>query len=276
MTKEKKKIKKGSNDLKAKEDQLEPTSSENKDTESLEKEEPKLLEERAHHELEYFSKDELAEKNKALEADLKKLKEEYKKAQEWKNKYTFLQAEFENAQKRWDKNRQNLRNQNIASVIRSLLPLYDSFKKAVDTDKENSVLNGFFNQFMSILKSYKAEPIKVETNDMFDYNLHEALTSIEKEDVPKNSILDIIQDGWKLGKDVIRYSKVVISKEPKPPESEPEPELEENSEEVEEAIKEEADKEEKANQNQGEKDNKEEKSTTSDKNEESGSNNSSK
>ena len=87
---------------------------------------------------------------------------------------------------------------------------------------------------MNILKSNKANPIEVKLNDRFDYNYHEALSSIEKEDVPENTILDIIQDGWKLENEVIRYTKVIISKKLKLPEPEPElksePEVEPNEE----------------------------------------------
>jgi len=188
----------------------------------------KKLEEKEHLELDYFSKEDLIKEKEALEKKLANLKENVDKLQkekdESKKKFMHLQAEFENAQKRWDKNRQNLRIEYTASILKSFLPLYDSFKKAIETanEAEKKLLNGFYNQFMSILKSYGAEPIQVEVKDKFDYNVHEALTSVEKEDVPENQILEIIQDGFKYGKDVIRYTKVIISRKPKPPELEPE------------------------------------------------------
>ncbi|MBA7601756.1 Protein GrpE [subsurface metagenome] len=154
-----------------------------------------------------------------------------------------LQAEFENAQKRWNKNRQNLRIEYTASVLKNFLPLYDSFKKAIDSanETEKNVLNNFYTQFMNVYKSYGAEPILVKINDSFDYSIHEALSSIENRDVPENRILEIIQDGFKYGKVVIRYaSKVIISKKPKPPEPEPEPEEKKVEKEAyEEQVKEE-------------------------------------
>ena len=199
------------------------------------KEEPKLLECEEQKVLEYFSKDELCKKVKEFEQlnkeqgeQLTKLKAE---SADWKNKYMRLQAEFENAHKRWDKNRQNLRIEYTATVIKSFLPLYDSFRKALsDNNKDTGVLKGFYNQFMNILKSYKAEPIEAKPNEPFDYNYHEALSSVERDDVPNNTIIDVIQDGWKLDKEIIRYTKVILSKEPKPPELEPEPVKEEGVE----------------------------------------------
>ena len=201
--------------------------------------EPDLLEEKEGAELdllEYYSKDDLIKKIKRHEEQLKLNDTIIKDLKDWKEKYVHLQAEFENANKRWDKSRNNLKIQYTASVLKSFLPLYDSFKKAIDSDsQENEVLTQFYNQFLSILKFQGAEPIEIKEDDIFDYTIHEALTSLERDDVPENSIIDIIQDGWKLGKDILRYSKVVISKKPKPPELEPEPEPE-KEEEVKEDV----------------------------------------
>ena len=208
-------------------------------------EEVKRLEEKEHYELDYFSKEDLVKKNEDLEKELGKHKESVEKLQkvnvDSKNKYMKLQADFENAQKRWDKNRQNLRIEYTASVLKNFLPLYDSFKKAIDSDKANEtekhILTGFYNQFMNIFKSYGVEPIQVKINDPFDYNIHEALSTVEKEDIPENIIIEIVQDGFKYGKEVIRYAKVIISRKPKLPEPEPEPEeekVEEGKEEIDE------------------------------------------
>jgi molecular chaperone GrpE len=210
---------------------------------AIKQEEVKQLEEKEHYELEYFSKAEVAEEVKNLKKELTEIKDKFSKLQkdndESKRKYILLQAEFENAQKRWNKSRQNLRTQYTASVLKNFLPLYDSFKKAMETENEaeNKILTSFYNQFMSTFKSYGAEPIQVKINDPFDYSYHEALTTVEKENFPENIILEIIQDGFKYGKEVIRYTKVITSRKPKPPEPEPEPEPEE--EVVEEAKKEE-------------------------------------
>jgi len=171
--------------------------------------------------LDFYSKEDLVKKVKEYEKQLEDKDKKINELDGWKKKFTHLQAEFENAQKRWDKSRQDLRTQYKASVLKDFLPFYDSFKKAIDSDHENDTLKQFYNQFLNILKSEGAEPIDVNINDSFDYNIHDALSSIEKADMPENKIVDIVQDGWKLGKDVLRYAKVIISKKPKPPEPEP-------------------------------------------------------
>ena len=203
--------------------------------EEEEEQEVKLLEGEEQKVLEYHDLDDLISKYNNLKESNKKEKElltkHQKESESWKNKHMRLQAEFENAQKRWNKNRQNLRKQYTGLTLKSFLPLYDSFKKALDGDDENkAILKQFHDQFISILKFHKAESINVKVNDLFDYSYHEALSSIESDDLPNNSIIEIIQDGWKMDKDVLRFAKVIISRESAPPEPEPEPEPEAEAE----------------------------------------------
>ena len=193
-----------------------------------EEQELKLLEGDGQKVLEYHDLDELLTECTKLKEESKKdkdrLSELQKDVESWKGKHMRLQAEFENAQKRWSKNQQNLRKENIAYTLKSFLPLYDSFKKALDGDDKNQVvLKQFYDQFMGILRFHQAEPIKVNINDPFDYSLHEALSTLERDDLPNNSIIEIIQDGWKMDKDVLRFAKVIVSREPPPPKPEPEP-----------------------------------------------------
>ena len=237
MTRKKEEKEKMSKDSKKSEDN--PTSNEvnteskvvdaSVDKEEGKEQDIKLLEGEQQKVLEYHDLDDLIAKYNKLKESSKKDREALiknkKESESWKNKHMRLQAEFENAQKRWNKNRQNLRTEYTGRTLKTFLPLYDSFKKALDGDDENkAILKQFYDQFISILKFHKAEPIDVKINDPFDYLYHEALSSIERDDLPNNSIIEIIQDGWKLDKDVIRYSKVIISREPTPQEPEPDPE----------------------------------------------------
>jgi molecular chaperone GrpE len=224
-------------DVKSKDGKL-PGSKEEEPEEDI-----KLLEGEGQKVLEYLDLDDLISKYNILKDSSKKDKElltKYKNESEsWKNKHMRLQAEFENAQKRWNKNRQNLRKEYIGYTLKSFLPLYDSFKKALDGDDENqTILKQFYDQFVGILKFHKAEPIEVKAKDPFDYTYHEALSSLEREDLPNNSIIEIIQDGWKMDKDVLRFAKVIISREPTPPEPEPEPEPESDTDVKEEITQE--------------------------------------
>ncbi|MEJ2248456.1 MAG: nucleotide exchange factor GrpE, partial [Candidatus Lokiarchaeota archaeon] len=158
----------------------------------------------------------LDQKEDLLDKKSGKIKELENQVKNWKDKYMRLQAEFENSQKRWEKSRQALRSQTTANVLKSFLPLYDSFKKAISSNDNDDSIRQFYNQFMNILKPFGVEPMDIKENDKFDYSYHEALSTIEREDIPPNTIIDIIQDGVKINNEVLRYAKVITSRKPLP------------------------------------------------------------
>ena len=48
--------------------------------------------------------------------------------------------------------------------------------------------------------------------EQFDFRLHEALTTVEKEGVEPNTIVEVIQSGYTLEGELLRPAKVVVSK----------------------------------------------------------------
>jgi molecular chaperone GrpE len=158
----------------------------------------------------------------ALKNQLKKVTDELN---EWKDKHLYLQAEFDNAEKRRIKALDGQRKRMQADLIFSFLPLVDSFIPAVKKADEGAYkdvkqlgegLKSLKQQLDSILKGLNVTPIN-QINVPFDYNLHEVNLTQERSDVPDDTVLSIIQVGWKLGQDVIRPAKVVVSKKPVPP-----------------------------------------------------------
>lgn len=213
------------------------------------KEEKEILEEEKFKEL---SKEELIEKIHNLEENLNEKKDEIKELKNlnnnWEDKFARLQAEFENTQKRWEKSRRNLRNQYTANTLKNFLSLYDSFKSAVKNEEKNGHIEQFYKQFLNIMKSMGAHPMNTKELEVFDYNKHEALSTIERQDIPSNTIIDVVQEGWMYEKEVLRYAKVIISRKPKPPEPK-----EEKLEDKEEAEQKEKSDKSKINQEQEEK-----------------------
>ncbi|MFO8019642.1 MAG: nucleotide exchange factor GrpE [Promethearchaeia archaeon] len=209
-------------------------------------------EEEKEEEEEKKSREELLSELKEKNIEVDKLRDKVKKLEEestkWKEKFMHLQADYENAQKRWERSRGEQKKQHIAAVLKDFLPLYDSFEKAQENiteenEEEYEHVMQFFKQYLNILKSYGAKPMKVQKNDKFDYNFHEALTTIENPDLPRNTIVDVIQDGWIWKDKVLRYAKVVISTKPKPKPKPPEEKEEEEGKDKEEGEEKE-DKEE--------------------------------
>ena len=172
--------------------------------------------------------EEILEAEKTLTLSKNEQNELKKDKDNWQDKYTRLQAEFENTQKRWEKSKDHLKNQSRGNILKNFLPLYDSFKNALKNEGDLHIIQQFFKQFMNILKGLGVEPMKVDKQELFDYNKHEALTTIENEDIPNNTIIDIIQDGVKLDKDILRYAKVIVSRKPKPKDNKEAEKVDEN------------------------------------------------
>ena len=134
-----------------------------------------------------------------------------------KEKYLRLFAEFENFKKRTAKERLDLFKTANQEVITSLIPVLDDFKRAVlqiERDSKGFDKKGvelIYNKFNDTLKSNGLEETKVEVGDVFNPDLHEAISQIKAtNENQKGKIIDVIELGYKLGEKIIRYPKVVV------------------------------------------------------------------
>ena len=67
------------------------------------------------------------------------------------------------------------------------------------------------NKLRNSLFQKGLNPIKVEQGELFDVEIHEAITQIPvPSEEMKGKIVDVIEQGYKLGDKVIRYPKVVV------------------------------------------------------------------
>ena len=132
-----------------------------------------------------------------------------------------LQAEFDNFKKRIEKDmaeRTKLANQRLIS---DLLPVLDSFDKAIEdarkNDKYGHVGDGFQklrNQFLRILEKEGLREVK--TDGKLDPFVHEAMMRELAEDAEDGRILEVFQKGYTLGNKTIRTAKVKVAKKKEP------------------------------------------------------------
>jgi molecular chaperone GrpE len=134
-----------------------------------------------------------------------------------KDKFLRLFAEFENYKKRTSKERIELFRTANEELMTVLLPILDDFDRGLAELKksnEEAALVGMElinNKLRNSLSQKGLGSIKVEKGEVFDVELHEAITQIPapSEDL-KGKIIDVIEQGYKLGDKIIRYPKVVI------------------------------------------------------------------
>lgn len=133
-----------------------------------------------------------------------------------KDKFLRLFAEFENYKKRTSKERIELFKTAGQEVLQSILPVLDDFDRAqkiIETSEDNAVKEGInliHDKLINTLKSKNLEVVEVNAGDVFNADLHEAITQIPapNEDL-KGKIIDVIEKGYKLGDKIIRFPKVV-------------------------------------------------------------------
>ena len=172
-----------------------------------------------------MSEDNKEELEKDIKKDGKEKKEENKEKKntqmvpkedydELDERYKRILAEFENFKKRSSKEREGLYNSILSDVIEVILPVVDNLENAVkaETNDENykQGVELVLKQFKDVLKSKGIEEIKT-IGETFDPELHEAVSSIQDENLGEKEIAVEYRKGYKIGNRVIRHSMVVVA-----------------------------------------------------------------
>jgi molecular chaperone GrpE len=134
-----------------------------------------------------------------------------------KDRYLRLFAEFENYKKRTGRERIELFRTASQDVMVALLPVLDDFDRAlkeIEKGTNQDVLTGvelISNKLKETLRLKGLESIETKQGEVFDAEIHEAVTQIPAPDKKlKGKIIDVLEKGYTLGEKVIRYPKVVI------------------------------------------------------------------
>lgn len=126
-----------------------------------------------------------------------------------------LQAEFDNARKRQQKEQQDFRDYSLANAIQSLLPILDSLDRALQTQPEGEEFRKgvelIDRQFHDALSKLGVEPLEAK-GQPFDPNLHQAVQMVESNAVPENHVVDELQRGYKIKERLLRPAMVTVAK----------------------------------------------------------------
>ncbi len=135
---------------------------------------------------------------------------------EEKDRYIRLYAEFENYKKRTNKEKQDFFLYANQDLMISLLGVLDDFERAlkeIAKTGNEADLKGvelIYQKFKNKLVEKGLKPMEVNPGDVFNVDLHEAVTQIPAPSPEmKGKIVDIIETGYLLHDRVIRYAKVV-------------------------------------------------------------------
>ena len=128
-----------------------------------------------------------------------------------KEKSLRLQADYQNLEKQTI---DRIKKAN-AKLIFDFLTVHEDFIRTKDAyEKEGGNvdnLNGIIKNMESILGNYDVKPIETEGRK-FDPKLHEVVQEIEDNDHEEGTIVKEIAKGYIIRNEVMKYSKVCVSK----------------------------------------------------------------
>lgn len=130
------------------------------------------------------------------------------------DRYKRLMAEFDNYKKRSLKERDGLYNSLVSDIVTSFLPILDNLEKAVNTKTEDEGykqgVEMVLKQFMDTLANLGVEAIET-VGQTFNPEFHEAVSSVEDDELESGTIKEEFRKGYKIGEKVIRHSMVVVA-----------------------------------------------------------------
>jgi len=129
-----------------------------------------------------------------------------------------LQAEFENARKRGEREKIANRDYAVGNVVEKFLPVLDHFEMALkatgSADQLRSGVELIVKQMEDVLRQLGVTEIPA-TGVEFDPRQHEALGSVERHDLPDQHVAEEIRRGYKLRDRMLRPALVRVASNPK-------------------------------------------------------------
>ena len=118
-----------------------------------------------------------------------------------------MQAEFDNARKRATKEQQDFRDYALVDTIKTIIPVLDSFDRALQSSPEKSEFHSgvelIHKQLVDALAKLGVRPISAK-GEQFDPRYHEAIEMVDTEDAEDHQVLEELQKGYKLKDRLLR------------------------------------------------------------------------
>lgn len=122
-----------------------------------------------------------------------------------------LSAEYANYRKRIEREREAQREFTLAELLGRLLPVVDDLALAeAHGDLEDGPMAVIAAKLRTTLADYGLESVGAK-GELFDPQLHEAIAQVPSQEVPGGHILDVVQQGYRVGERLIRAAKVAVT-----------------------------------------------------------------
>ena len=160
--------------------------------------------------------DSIEEEAEAVVADAERVAKAEAEAAAMRDKYLRLQAEWDNYRKRTAEEAGEMRVRAAEKLMGDLLPVMDDFERAIahaEANGDAGLLDGvkaISTKLSESLGKHGLEAID-PAGEAFDALEHQAVGQVEDASVPDETVAQVYQKGYRLGKKVIRPAMVTIS-----------------------------------------------------------------
>jgi molecular chaperone GrpE len=128
-----------------------------------------------------------------------------------------LQAEFENARKREERSRADFRDFAISGAVEQFLPVLDNFQLALGSsgslEQLRTGIELIVKQMEDVLRALNVQPVET-VGARFDPRVHEALESVDRNDLPDHQVLEEVRRGYRIRDRLLRPALVRIVNNP--------------------------------------------------------------
>jgi molecular chaperone GrpE len=149
------------------------------------------------------------------------LEQKTREAEEEHDKYLRLYAEFDNYRKRIQRDLVDFRKYANEQFALELLTVVDHLGLALKHAAEGgNTTQGLregvelvYKQLRDVLEKFGIKAFSAE-GQPFDPSLHDAMMQAVTDEVPENTVVQVMQDGYLYHDKVLRHAKVSVSKKP--------------------------------------------------------------
>ena len=128
-------------------------------------------------------------------------------------------AELENVRKRVQKERISLFEDARIQALQEIIPIAEDMNRTLEASASTKIDDNFLqgvqmvaSKFKQLFERYGVEPIN-QAQVPFDVDFHDAMLRQPTEDpkIPSNTVLQVLETGYKIGNRVIKHAKVIVS-----------------------------------------------------------------
>lgn len=149
-----------------------------------------------------------------LEAKLERLEDQL---QERTQALARLQSDYKSYKQRVKREREETKRDAQADIVDVLADVLDDVERAMSAEPSDDVRKGLElvnRRIEDQLEAIDAQRVEPSSGEDFDPELHEALMTHPTDEQEPDTILEVLQPGYRLGDRIVRAARVTVAKAP--------------------------------------------------------------